>query len=159
MDYIRSLCGAPYVWWTEGTTLGGDTAPFWNSNTPPPSSNRIHAEGLNCAGFINLICRNCGIPIPGLEEGDFYAGGTWFWFQFLHSQNALVPIENWEKLESGTLLLKDYESVDYQGHVGIVVGNKFAHCIPERGVVFDDLSKIPEYFTHAVDRFFPLSCV
>ncbi len=142
--YIQSLLGTPYVWWHSGTILG-DCKPFWNSNMPPPSC----PEGANCAGFVNLVCRHLGIPIPGVAEGDPWAGGTWYWFR--HGDVYPVPPGS-ASYKPGTLLLRDYADAEKdQGHIGIVLeGGRLAHCIPGDGVIIERLGA-DVWWTHASD--------
>ncbi len=144
--YIQTLVGTPYVWWHSGTTLG-DCAPFWTSNTPPPSS--ASPKGANCAGFVNLVCRHLGIPIPGVAEGDAWAGGTRYWFR--HSNAYTVPPSASHK--PGTILLRDYADAEKdQGHIGVVLeGGRLAHCIPGRGVIIEGFGGEDAWWTHASD--------
>ncbi len=147
-EYIQQLLGAPYVWWREGSTLG-DKSPFWSSNDKPPSIDIIHKEGLNCAGFLNLVCRSQGVKIPGVDDSEFWAGGTWFWFRSLNHRSITISDAN--ELPSGTILLRDYISENDQGHVGIVINKqKIVHCVPDKGLIIEDWRDYKEYFTHAV---------
>jgi cell wall-associated NlpC family hydrolase len=142
--YIQTLVGTPYVWWHSGTTLG-DCAPFWTSNTPPPFS----PKGANCAGFVNLVCRHLGVLIPGVTEGDPWAGGTWHWFRHSYAYSVLPGASH----KPGTILLRDYADAEKdQGHIGVVLeGDRLAHCIPEQGVIIEKIPLDNPWWTHASD--------
>jgi hypothetical protein len=128
--YIESLVHIKYLWWLEGPT--GPNAPFYAENGPPPPLDQIRANGLNSAGFINLVRRYQGLEIPGVKENRWNAGGTYLWFRYLEQRNLLKPFELSKCYPPGTLLIRDYVSVFDQGHVVISMGmNRIAHCYPD----------------------------
>ncbi len=160
--YIKSLENTPYVWWKEGDKVGKGT-PFWAENNESPSTNLVKKDGCNCAGFINLICRFLKKSIPGIDDIDDpyveWAGGSWYWFQYLKNTNQLEEFDPQTIYPEGTLLLRDYKSVEDQGHLALFLkGGKVAHSYPGKGIVIEDSALIshywiPEgYYTH-ISRF------
>jgi hypothetical protein len=128
--YIHSLVNTKYQWWTDGPT--GPTAPFYAENGSPPPLNTIKANGLNCAGFMNLLRRYQGLEVPGVKEELWNAGGTYIWFRYFQERGLLKPFEPSSGYPEGTLLLRDYTSVFDQGHLAITMGmNRIAHCYPD----------------------------
>ena len=128
--YIDSLMNIRYQWWLEGPT--GTEAPFYAENGPPPPLYQIKSNGLNCAGFINLLCRYQGLEVPGVKEGLWNAGGTSLWFHTLQKEGRLKRFEPTQHYPEGTLLLRGYTSVFDQGHLAITMGmNRIAHCYPD----------------------------
>lgn len=131
--YIAELVGTPYIWWHEGMELSA-ASPFFVAKGSPPPAAEVKAAGTNCAGFLNLICRRLGIPIPGL--GESWAGGTYGWFNELNRQGLLVPFNNEPKV--GSVLIHDYEDEKEQGHIAIVVApGLIAHSCTALGVVIE----------------------
>lgn len=165
-SYIESLVNTKYQWWMEGPT--GNGAPFYAENGPPPRLDQIRANGLNCAGFINLLRRYQGLEVPGVKKELWNAGGTYVWFRYLDKRNLLKPFEISKAYPPGTLLIRDYVSVFDQGHLAITMGNnRIAHCYPddpnpvaetlvEPGVLIEPLNLSTNwgfhgYYTHTVD--------
>ena len=130
LHYIDSLRGTLYKWWLEGET--GEGGPFYAADEPLPTPANIRAQGLNCAGFINLLRRFRKYPIPGVKEGLWNAGGTYVWFRSLQAEGLLEPFNPSFPYPPGTLLLRDYTSVFDQGHLAVVLhNNQIAHCYPD----------------------------
>ena len=128
--YIESLLSTKYEWWTDGPT--GPAAPFYAENGAPPPLKTIKANGLNCAGFINLLRRYQGLEVPGVKEELWNAGGTYVWFRYFEERGLLKPFQTSGYYPEGTLLLRDYTSVFDQGHLAITMGNnRIAHCYPD----------------------------
>jgi hypothetical protein len=151
LEYIRELVGTPYVWWQEGSTLT-NTQPFYANHEPVPSVDKIKCLGMNCAGFINLLCRKAGTPIPGVDENNYYAGGTYVWYESLNARGKLQPIDDQQIYPIGTLLLAEYIDTENQGHVAVVTTPgtihtlKISHSWPANGLVMDE----PVSLTHGL---------
>ena len=145
LSYIEELVGTPYVWWKDGESTLDKLQPFYaKPDEPIPSIAEIKQLGTNCAGFINLLCRKIGAPIPGVNEGNYYAGGTYIWYESLKAQNKLQSIDETKYYSIGTLLLSKYINPEYQGHLAIVTtpGNihtlKISHSFPTNGLIMDE---------------------
>lgn len=146
-----------YTWWLTGSTLDR-LEPFYCK--PPPDYATVRLLGCNCAGLINLICHVKGIPIAGLKEGLYYAGGTAVWFTYLMKAGRLQPFDPEASYNKGTLLLRNYSSVEDQGHVAIlytsgpVLAQQLLHCTPDAGITIDSCVKTSNdwttcsYYTH-----------
>ena len=111
------------------------------------SKSFLQENGINCAGFINLVClfSNKKHPLKG--------GGTDGWFSCLKDQNKLHEIDINKAYPFGTLLLRNYSNEKDQGHLAIKYDNKvlenskIIHCysnnflireLSEPGVVIED---------------------
>ncbi len=129
-EYINNLVGIKYQWWIEGPTTEGP--PFYAINDEPPSLDQIKSNGLNCAGFLNLIRRYQYLEVAGVSENHTYAGGTAVWFQYFQEREVLEPFVPNQTYPEGTLFLRNYSSVFDQGHVAVAMGmNRIAHCYPD----------------------------
>lgn len=96
--------------------------PFYVANKPPPSLEIIKKNGINCAGFINLIRRHMNLEIPGIITGEkksIFPGGTGEWFGYLKKEKRLEKIDYDKTYPKGTLLLEDYNP-NNQGHLAMV---------------------------------------
>jgi cell wall-associated NlpC family hydrolase len=164
--------GVLYSWWIDGDDTCGDRAPFWAFNGPPPSELAVRDGGLNCAGLINLICRELDLPIPGVAAGHMYAGGTEAWSHFLNANGCAIRLKEVDAMvlaqRVGTLFFSNYHSPQDQGHLAIVLQpGRLSHCYPDSrytgvrsefarpGVVLDEPWEISHgwhtsgYYTHA----------
>lgn len=142
---IEPLLGIPYRFWDPSVSCAGDHGPFWAHNGPLPSKERIQKEQMNCAGFVNLICRSLGVPIPGADALDYYAGGTRVWYEYLREKGVLLPFKSWLIYPEGTLLIRDYKTEEDQGHLAIYMGpNSIVHSWPEGGSCFATIQ--PHYY-------------
>jgi hypothetical protein len=142
---ITLLLGVPYKCCDPSVSCVGDQGPFWAVNGPLPSREEIEKGGMNCAGFLNLVCRGLGQPIPGLVKADFYAGGTHAWYVYLQQKGVLRAFGSWHIYPQGTLLLRRYVSEEDQGHLAIYMGpNSIVHSWPEKGSCFDTIQS--EYY-------------
>ena len=126
LDYAVSLRGCLYKYWRVGDPMLGDFAPFYSSNGKPPSENQIREGGLNCAGLVNLVRRNAGLDVPGVEQKYQYAGGTYAWFRHLRKTGYLIPLRKRDNgiyaAPPGSLLLRPYKNEQDQGHMALVCG-------------------------------------
>ena len=145
LDYIQELVGTPYIWWQEGESTLDKISPFYaKPDEPIPSTDEIKRLGMNCAGFINLLCRKVGTPIPGVDENDYYAGGTYVWYESLKARGKLHAVDETKIYPVGTLLLAEYINSEWQGHVAVVTTAgtlktcKISHSFPEIGLVMGE---------------------
>lgn len=130
LKYGFSIIGSPYVWWV-GENISSES-PFWASDSVPPNSKYVLKNGCNCAGLVNLILRDNGIEIPsGLDAK--WRGGVKSYVDFFRKD--LVKFDSNKKYPIGSLLLRDFRSVDDQGHLAIIISNdKLLQSYPEGGV-------------------------
>lgn len=139
---IEPLLGIPYRWWDPSVSCAGDHGPFWAFNGPLPSRKQIEEGKLNCAGFVNLICRTLGVPIPGADSNHWYAGGTGAWYDSLKEQGVLQPFLSSNVYPEGTLFIRQYKSEEDQGHLAISMGpNRIVHSWPEGGTCYATIQK------------------
>lgn len=142
---IANLLGVPYKWWDPSVSCAGDHGPFWAFNGPLPSRQTIEEGHMNCAGFVNLICRTLSIPIPGADANYYYAGGTRLWYEFLKDKGVLKPFKPWIVYPEGTLLLRDFKHNGDEGHLAIYMSpNCVAHAWPTSGSCFAAIE--PAYY-------------
>lgn len=142
---IEPLLGIPYRFWDPSVSCAGDTGPFWAFNGPLPSRKQIEKGQMNCAGFVNLICRSLGVPIPGADANHWNAGGTGAWYESLKEKGVLQPFQSSVVYPEGTLLLRQYRSEEDQGHLAIYMGpNSIVHSWPEGGSCFATIQ--PHYY-------------
>lgn len=118
LSFCSKTMGFPYRFWMETDPLIGDEGPLWVSHAPRPSLQRIKHDGVNCAGLINLVRRELHLPLPLLEEGLWYAGGTGAYFEYF--EPVLKPYDPDRDYPTGTLLVKDYVCAENQGHLAMV---------------------------------------
>ena len=135
LDYAVSLRGCLYKYWRVGDPMLGDFAPFYSSNGKPPSENQIREGGLNCAGLVNLVRRNAGLDVPGVEQKYQYAGGTYAWFRHLRKTGYLIPLRKRDNgiyaAPPGSLLLRPYKNENDQGHMALVCSSgRLTHAYP-----------------------------
>lgn len=149
MDVLRktiaTALGIPYRFWDPAVSCAGDHGPFWAFNGPLPTREQMEEGQMNCAGFLNLVCRALGVPIPGADAQYYYAGGTKVWVDYLKDNGVLKPFKPWIVYPEGTLLLRDYKSEEDQGHIAFYMGpNSIAHSWPEGGTCFATIQ--PHYY-------------
>lgn len=109
-NIIKKFLGVKYRWWFDGDSIDSK-GPFYYENAPCPSLDIINIEGINCAGFINLVARDSNVDLP--LEG----GGTDGWFKKLSKENKLEKIDVNKVYPKYTLLLRDYTNENDQGHL------------------------------------------
>lgn len=133
LAYGSSLIGTPYQWWEQGGLLG-DFGPFWVADDKAPPIPTVRAQCCTCAGLINLMRRSIGLTIPGLNHHrSRYAGGTWYWTNFLRRHRVLESFDGFKKYPRGTLLLRPFRSVSDQGHLAVVYSQH------KKGVLYSQL--------------------
>jgi hypothetical protein len=133
LAYAYSLRGMRYAT-TTCRPPPGDGSPFWPVDGPPPEVSLLQKIGACCcAGFINLVRRNAGLPVPQ-GTGDAWPGGTMAWWQAFADDKLRI-------LQTGALLLRKWRSDDDPGHVAIVYHVidqshvAILHCHPDAGMV------------------------
>jgi hypothetical protein len=132
LEYAKSLIGAPFRWYDPEVDSFIGTDKFWCENSPAPSLSKI-IEGdksIVCAGFPNLLRRNAGLTIPGLNgniNGKYkeyykgFPGGTGAWFLYLFQRKRLEKLDMKKKYPKGTLLLARFKDNETdQGHLAVV---------------------------------------
>jgi hypothetical protein len=146
-NILVQLLDIPYRWWDPKVSCAGDHGPFWSFNGPFPSRKQMEEGQMNCAGLVNLVCRAKGIPIPGADTDNYYAGGTHAWYEYLHQKHILHPFESWRIYPEGTLLLRKYRSEEDQGHLAIYMGpNSIVHSFPGEGSCVSTI--LPHYYEY-----------
>lgn len=145
LKFIKELLKEklPYRWWTPA--MKGQMCPMYSAvNFDEISIEYIKREGINCAGFINLVRLYLGLSVPGVtvRKGKvhkaIFAGGTRAWFNYLSKHKRLEPFDLHTCYPKGTLLIRDYINKNDQGHVAIITTdnaanpweNKIAHSAP-----------------------------
>jgi hypothetical protein len=145
--------GVPYRWWTPKGKH--EIYPLYAVKSfDEISIDMIKKEGINCAGFINLLRLHVGLSIPGLviKDGKVIkgpkhtleienttskttnntccapnAGGTRTWFNYLDKQGRLEPFDITKRYPKGTLLIRNYTTMNDQGHVAVLTTDNAPH--------------------------------
>jgi hypothetical protein len=141
LDYAKTMIGVPYRWFRQGEDING-TDKFWADNTGIVLRKHIDTfdKCIVCTGLINLIRRYLKLSIPGLDgEGPKYAkkfpGTTGIWFGYLKRKGRLQKLDITKKYPKGTLLLKNFESIDNdQGHVAVII-DEFGNTVLEQNIL------------------------
>ena len=107
-DFINKLLNVKYKWWYENDPID-EKGPFYYENGDVLNLEHIKENGINCAGFINLVARHLETKLPTLN------GGTDGWFDKIKKENKLISIDLEKPYPRGTLLLRDYTDVNNQG--------------------------------------------
>ena len=152
---MRKYVGSNYVWWLEGDSCYGNNGPFYAYSGAPPSVEKVMAEGVCCAGIINIACRIVGYEIPGVSEKYEGAGGTYIWEEHLNEKKVLTKIGDTIPPE-GSILLLPYEDTEQQGHMALMLENgmvlhSYTNTSPGRGksgpgAVVEPFEKVMEIF-------------
>lgn len=143
LEYGKSLIGIPYRAWNPEVSCWGDQGPFWAFAGPVPPLDLVKKESMNCAGFINLLCRLQGAPIPGVAEQSYSAGGTGDWYLYL--KDNLLPFDPNVVYPAGTLFLRRYRDEEDQGHLAVSLGDgTVLHSWTTQGVAIDTI--FPDYY-------------
>lgn len=156
LEWLSRLEGKPYGSWKEGDNINNSDGPFWTKAEKVPDISNI--DSVSCAGLINLGRRFMRFDVPGIESN--YQGGTYIWFQYLSNLNVLHDVDINKKYPNGTLLLRNYNDVDNQGHVAIVYtandklkDSTIIHSYTDKGVSINSFMESHKwiengYFTH-----------
>jgi hypothetical protein len=160
LDYAASLVGIPYRWWDPAVSCCDTTGPFWAGagGIGEVRLEEIQRGHLNCAGFLNVLCRRAGLKIPGAREAHFWAGGTGLWWQHFEESGRMEPYDPAANYPPGTILLRKYYSEEDQGHIAVIYAgggdsSQIIHCWPEKGVVIE--APAADYYEAAVRGFLP----
>ena len=113
-QFAESLIGIKYTLW-EGGSLSENIHPFYVNKIP--NIEYIKNNGLNCAGFINLLRLKSGKHVPGSGECK---GGTLSWFNYFEDKKCLEIFNCRKSYPVGALLLRKYRSVMDQGHLAVL---------------------------------------
>lgn len=149
--YAKGLLGTKYKYWhPEDKIVDIDDGPFWACNKPAPTIDTVKNSNCACTGVINLIRRKLNLKVPGVEENEYYAGGTHAWFNYMRNEDRIVEFDINKKYPVGTLLLRDYYDVFDQGHVAVIISEgqsnvlyeDILHSIPDEDYKEDDFSLI-----------------
>ena len=114
LRFAESLIGIKYTLW-KGGSLSKNIYPFYVNGIP--DIEYIKKNGINCAGFINLLRLKSGKDVPG--NGDF-KGGTFSWFNYFQDKKFLEVFDYRIRYPIGTLLLRKYRSIYDQGHLAVL---------------------------------------
>jgi len=117
IDYAKTFIGIPYTWWT-----GMETNDVFNCDNIPDLDS-LKLNGINCAGFINILIQYSGKSIPKSFVQSIPRGGTGFWLIYFIKNRVLKKIDYKQKYAIGTLLFRTYNNIDDQGHLAIIVEN------------------------------------
>jgi cell wall-associated NlpC family hydrolase len=143
LQYGKTFLGIPYRAWNPEQSCLGDHGPFWAFPGAVPHLQIVQKEQMNCAGFINLLCRKQGKPIPGVAEASYTAGGTGDWYLFL--KEKLICYDPTVVYPAGTLLLRRYRNEEDQGHLAVSLGDgTVLHSWTTQGVAID--TTFPDYY-------------
>ena len=124
--YALALQGIPYGYWNHQTIPRDDSTPFYATQGPPPSREKLTAQGVSCAGYMNLIRRKLGLPVPGVDDPhEDHPGGLSAWYKFLAP--FLLPFDPRADYENGTILFRPYTDHADQGHIALVYEGKILH--------------------------------
>jgi hypothetical protein len=152
LEYARSLGDIPYRWHRADDPIQGDDK-FWAANNGPVPKQIVATKSIVCSGLTNLMRRYLGKNIPGIspldleaeqmkkadgsliikedgspytwrDEGHAFPGTTGTWFRYLQEKGRLEPLDVKKKYPKGTMILKDFVSVDLdQGHVVVLLND------------------------------------
>ena len=146
--YAKSLVNVPYRWHRDGDKIQSSDK-FWAKNGSPVSRSTIDKEDkcIVCTGLINLMRRFLGLTIPGLDgslndiEGNKFPGTTGIWFAYLLRKDRLETLDVSRKYPKGTLLLRDFEDIENQGHVAVIIDEKGTSILDQR--IIHAYAKLP----------------
>jgi len=146
----EKLLNIRYNRWFLGDIINENPPFYYNfdkSKIKNLNNSFLRENGINCAGFVNLICTFSDKNHPQI------GGGTDGWFRELKENNKLHSIESNKNYPFGTLLLRNYNNEGDQGHLAIkyddkiLENSKIIHCysnnflskqLSEPGVVIED---------------------
>ena len=114
LKFAESLIDIKYTLW-KGGSLSKDIYPFYVNEIP--SIEYIKKNGLNCAGFINLLRLKSGKDVPGTGEDR---GGTLSWFNYFKDKKCLEVFDYRKNYPVGTLFFRKYRSIMDQGHFAVL---------------------------------------
>lgn len=107
----ESLVGAPYSWWQSGELC--DDAPAW-AGIGPPQVDLVFHKGVFCAGLVNLMLREIGLPIP---LNPPYNGGT-----AAYGLNYKLHQFSLTEVRRGDAVFRPFTDTSDQGHIAIALG-------------------------------------
>ncbi len=126
IKYGESLIGIKYT----GKNGGYNKGSFWVSDEKVPTNKIIKEQGCNCIGFIHLLRRKAGLPISVISKKSVI--GTDDWIKYLKKNKRLKKFDYKKSYPKGTLLLRNYNPIDY-GHAAVIYKED------KRGVLFSSI--------------------
>lgn len=147
IEYSTKLIGIPFRWYDPDTDTFNGNDKFWCHNSRPPLVSEIveNDKSIVCTGLINLIRREGGLTIPGLNgniRGKYkeicqqHPGGTGAWFKYLHQNKRLQKLDIKLRYPKGTLLLAKFISDNEdQGHAAMVYDDSKGKTINEQLII------------------------
>ena len=136
-NIIDKHLGTPYVWWNENMIDCGPQS--YADDTKLLDFEKINKIGMNCSGLINIIRKSVGLEVPGVKEKTPYAGGSYFWFEYLKKNKKLKKFNVRKVYPEGTLLLRQYKDGMDQGHMAVIYESN------HKGVLFSKLAHAYSY--------------
>ena len=116
LNFAETLIGVKYNLWTPDTK--NDI--FYCDRIP--NIIKLQHQGVNCAGFINILRHYSGLSIPENKwlVNDVPTGGTRFWFNYFNKLGRLKTFNYDTIYPLGTLFLRDYKDDTDQGHLAVL---------------------------------------
>ena len=115
MTFAESLLDVPYTLWEIDESYTRDV--FYCDSIPPIEE--LRSNGINCAGFINLLMLYSGKSIPESQNIALPRGGTGHWFQEFSARKSLSSY-CYSYYPVGTLLFRHYRNLIDQGHFAVI---------------------------------------
>ena len=113
--FADELVGVKYTGWKGD---GSDDHDAFFMVDGVPSTDFLRENGVCCTSFINILRQSIGSKIP--ESDESCRGGTLFWYTHLKEKGVLNDFDYTCDYPIGTLFLRNFRSVDDQGHVAIL---------------------------------------
>lgn len=148
LAYATTLIGIKYEWW-NGQDLFEDGKPFWVGVGEVPRSNII---SCSCTGLLNLIRRQYGLSVPGLDtpvpntvdKSLIFPGGMKLWLEYLFARSielygCIETFDESKHYRKGSLLVHPNTGRNDQGHIAIIytdddknnpLNNEIIHSYP-----------------------------
>ena len=143
LDFAETLLGIKYHLWTPSSKND-----IFYCNIIPDKV-KIHQQGINCAGFVNILRQYSGLKIPENKWilSGVPTGGTRFWFNYFNSLSKLQYFDYNTMYPIGTLFLRDYKDTIDQGHLAVLY--KYNLGAPDK-LLFADI--IHSYYMGTVEN-------
>ena len=125
LKFGKSLVGTKRNESWKTYKVGTNKGPWWISDEKLPSKAEIKKSGTDCGGLANLLRRYAGLSVNQLD-------GTGGYFDYLKKKKRLKKFDYKKSYPAGTLLLRDYNTID-SGHVAIIYEEN------KQGVLFSKL--------------------
>jgi hypothetical protein len=162
MQFVNKLVNTTkYTFWDPDKATYAVPYPFYCRTIPDIST--IQTYGCNCAGLINIIQLMRNRKVPGVLTNNYYAGGTYIWFEYLQAAECLEPVDINKIYPAGSLLIRQYRDHNDQGHVAVVLTTgylsqqKLLHCYISKGITIDET--VLESHSWVEDGYYEYICV